>query len=258
MARSMWNGAITFGAVNVPVKVFSAVQSKSVSFRELHERDGAPIAHKRMVGNREVPYEKIVKGYETSNDRYVVLTKEEIDAATKPTRKAIDLEHFVAAEEIDPVYYDRPYHLGAGKDGEDAYRLLHDALKKSGKVGVGRVVLRTKEQLVALRAVDGILQMHTMRFHDEVVDPGDLDIPKPQRKPAKREVDMAATLVDQLHEDFDPAAFRDSYRERVLALVKAKASGEAPELPEDPAAEEDHGDLASALEASLAAAKKGR
>lgn len=163
----------------------------------------------------------------------------------------IELEEFVRAQEIDPVYYDRGYYLGAGKDGRDAYRLLHDALDRSARVGIGRWVFHNREYLVAVRPQDRVLSLQTMRFAAELIDADSLDLPAPSRQPSRREIEMASTLVDSLHDRFDPKAFRDGYRERVIDLVEAKARGEEPELPEAPEIEAAP-DLMAALEASLA------
>jgi DNA end-binding protein Ku len=184
---------------------------------------------------------------------YVLLSKEEIDAAAGRQSREIELEEFVAAAEIDPIFYDRGYWLGAGDDGHDAYRLLHDALQRAERVGLGRWVFHNREYLAAVRAHDDVLTLQTMRFADELVGAEDLDLPSPQRKPAPREVKMAGTLVDTLSDKFDPGRFHDSYRDRVLELIRAKARGEEPELPEAPEADGEL-DLAAALEASL----KGR
>jgi DNA end-binding protein Ku len=253
MPRSIWNGTITFGQVNVPIKLYSATESKTVHFHELHAKDKARIEHRRFCSkeSKEVPYDEVVKGYEVSGGKYVVLEKEEVAAADPSGGKLVELEHFVHASEIDPVFYDRTYYVGAQEGGEDGYRLLLEALKKSERVGIGRFVFHNKEQLVALRALDGLLGLHTMRFADEVVSGGDLDISKPQKQPAKREVEMAGRLVETLETAFDPKKYEDTYRARVEKLIKQKAAGKEPELPEEP---EDTGppdDLMAALEASL-------
>jgi DNA end-binding protein Ku len=150
------------------------------------------------------------------------------------------------------VFYDRTYYLGPGDDGQDAYRLMHDALDQTERVGIGRWVFHNREYLAAVRALDKALALHTMRFADELVEAGELELPKPSRAPSKREVEMAGQLVESLYEAFDPSAFHDSYRERVLQLVETKASGKEPELPE-PEEREEAPDLAAALEASLGA-----
>jgi DNA end-binding protein Ku len=252
MPRSIWNGTVTFGLTIVPIKVHSAIEDHGIHFHQVHAADGARIRQKRVCAkeNREVPYEQVAKGYELRGGEYVLLSQDEINAAAGEHAHLVEIEEFVRAAEIDPVYYDHTYYLSAGDDGENAYRLLHDALVKAERVGIGRWVFHNREYLVAVRALDDALALHTTRFADELVDPGKLDLPEPSRKPAKREVEMAGALVDTLHGRFDPAKLKDSYRRRVLQLIKAKARGEEPELPEEP---EDAGgmDLEAALEASL-------
>ena len=255
--RSIWNGAVAFGAVNVPVKVFGATQDKGIHFHEVHVTDGGGIEH-RLVNpstGREIKREKIVKGYEIKPDEWVVVSNDELKAADQPERKAVELEDFVPREQIDPIYYDKAYNLAPQKGAEEAYALLNAALEKTGRVGVGRVVLRTKEQVVAVRpAGKGLLRMHTMHASDEIVAPKDLDAPKPRKKPAKREVDMAATLVSSLQADFKPSRYKDSYRKRVMDLIKRKAEGkEIDTTPPEPPEPSD--DLLAALQASLDAGK---
>jgi DNA end-binding protein Ku len=259
MARSIWNGTITFGLIAVPIKVNSATEDKSVHFHQVHAADGSRIKQKRICSkeNKEVPYKEVAKGYELSGGKYVMLEQEEIDAAAGEGSHLIELEEFVGAREVDPVFYDRTYYLGAGKDGHGAYRLLHDALHKTDRAGIGRWVFHNREYLVAIRARNGVMVLHTMRFADELVDPGGLDIPRPSRAPGKREIQMAGKLVDSLHERFDPDAFHDSYRKRVLQLIETKASGKEPELPEIEE-EQESTDLAAALEASLGGSGKER
>jgi len=257
--RSIWNGAIAFGAVTVPIKVFGAVEDQQIHFNEVHLEDGAPIAHKLVNPStgREVSRDHVVKGYEVGQDEWVEMTDDEIKAADQPERKAIELAVFVPRGDIDPVYYDKPYNLAPQEGAEPGYALLAEALKKTERVGIGRVVLRTKEQLVALRADDdgGLIRMLTLHASDEVLDPKDLDMPKAGKKPAPREVKMAKTLVDQLAADFQPGRYKDTYRERVLKLIEAKRKGEEPdlEMPEPP---EPTDDLLAALEASLNGGKK--
>jgi DNA end-binding protein Ku len=257
MPRSIWNGTITFGLTVLPIRVHSATEDKSVHFHQVHASDGARIRQKRICSKegKEVPYKQVAKGYELRGGKYVLLTQEEIDAAAGERSRLIELEEFVRAEEIDPVYYDRTYYLGAGDDGDDAYRLVHDALVRAQRVGIGRWVFHNREYLVAIRPLEDLLALHTMRFADELVSPADLDISKPSRAPTKREIEMAGRLVGSLHERFDPEAFADSYRDRVLELIETKGSGKDPDLPE---VEEkrDRPDLFKALEASLGASGK--
>src|SRR5688572_15719681 len=249
--RSIWNGAVAFGAVNVPIKVFGALEDKAIRFRELHVKDGSEVGHRLIdADDKEVPRDRVVKGFEVAGGEYVVLSDDEIKAADQPARKAIELEDFVPAEEIDPVFYDKPYNLAPQKDAEEGYALLVKALEKSKRVGIGRVSLRQRELLVSVRAVDGVLRMQVMRFADELVAPDSLDVDEPSKKPAKREIDMAGMLVETLAAKFEPERYEDTYRERVLAVVKAKEKGEEISIPE-PAAPDDGDDLMAALEASL-------
>jgi DNA end-binding protein Ku len=252
MPRSIWNGTITFGLMRVPIKVHSATEDNGVHFHEVHAKDGAQIEHRRICAKEDkvVPYNQVAKGYEVRKGEYVLLDQEEIDAAAGRQSREIELEEFVAAGDIDPVYYNRGYYMGAGADGQDAYRLLHDALQRAERVGLGRWVFHNREYLVAVRTVDEVLALHTMRFADELVDADSLDLQSPSRKPNKREVKMAGTLVDSLSAPFDAGTFEDSYRQRVLDLIAAKARGEEPELREAPEPAGDM-DLMAALEASL-------
>jgi DNA end-binding protein Ku len=223
-----------------------------VHFHEVHVDDGARIEHKRICPkeDKEVPFKEIVKGYEVSDGKYVVLEKEELDAAAGEGSRLIEVEAFVCAGDIDPVVFDKTYYLGSQDQGKDAYRLLHDALEKSDRAGIGRWVFHNREYLVALRAFDGVLAMNTMRFHDELVPAGDLDLPSPQRKPKKQEIDMAGKLLESLEADFKPDKFEDEYRERLLKYIEAKAKGKLDKI-EQPSEAEDSGDLMAALEASL-------
>ncbi|MEA2482126.1 MAG: end-binding protein Ku [Thermoleophilaceae bacterium] len=256
-ARSLWNGAIRFGLVNVPIKVYSAASSKQIRFRELHVKEGAALEHRRVCAkeDKEVPFDEVVRGYETSPGRYVVLTKDEIQAPARERGKTIDLEDFVPADQIDPVFYDSPYWLGPQKDSDDAYAVLLAALERTGLVGIGRFALRTREQLVALYPVDGALRISTMRFHDEVIDDDELDLPQPSKKVSDREAKMADALVSSLATEFDPTEYEDTYRERVLEVVEAKAQGRQIVAPQA-AAEDESTDLMALLEQSVSGARK--
>jgi DNA end-binding protein Ku len=249
--RSIWNGTITFGLVNVPVKLYSATESKTVHFHEVHARDGAKIEHRRICPkeDKEVDYEDTVRGFEISEDKYVVLDKDEIKAAAGDRGKVVHITEFVDAAQIDPVFYEKAYFAGS-REEKDAYRLLHEALKRSGRAGIGRFTFHDREYLVAIRALDDVIALHTLRFHDELVDPGDLDIERPGKAPSKAEVDMASKLVKSNESSFDPEAFEDTYREAVLDLMKRKAKGEEIDLTAQE--EPEHGDdLLGALKASL-------
>ena len=260
MPRSIWTGAISFGLVNVPVKLYSAVSKKTVRFHQLHAADGVRIQQKRMcpADGEEVPWDDIVKGYEISPDRYVVVTSEELEALDPKKTRTIDIEEFVDLSDIDPLYYDHPYYLLPGQDAAKPYKLLVDAMADAGKVAIARVVIRTKEQLVAIRPLEGVLAMATMNFADEVVNPDSFDeTPGDDVDTTKRELDMARQLIESLTAEFDPEKFHDEYREAVLDLIERKAEGE--EVVLQPVAEEPEKvpDLMAALEASLAAVRGG-
>jgi DNA end-binding protein Ku len=260
MPRSIWSGAISFGLVNVPVKLYSAVSRKTVRFHQLHDKDGVRIQQKRVcpADGEEVPYENIVKGYEISPDRYVLIETEELEALDPKKTRSIDIQEFVDLEEIDPIYYDHPYYLMPGTGAAKPYKLLVDAMEDAGKVGVARVVIRQKEQLVALRPADGVLAMSTMNFADEVVGTDRFDdAPGDEIETSKRELDMAKQLIESLSSDWEPDKYRDTYRERVLELIEQKAEGK--EIAVQPVEEpQPVPDLMAALEASVKAARQDK
>jgi DNA end-binding protein Ku len=249
--KSIWNGTISFGLAHVQVKLYSATESKSVHFNEVHVSDGARIEHKRVCSKegKEVPYKQVVKGYEVSEDEFVVLDKDEVAAAAGARGKVIEIEEFVPEGDIDPIFFDKTYYVGS-RDETEPYRVLQAALERTERVGIGRFTFHNREYLAAVRNLDGVLALHTMRFHDEIVRAKDLDAPKPSKGPAKREVDMAGRLVTSLHRKFDPSDYEDTYRDAVLDLIKRKAKGEDL-APEEPEPEEETPDLAAALQASL-------
>jgi len=261
MARSIWTGAISFGLVTVPVKMYSAVSKKTVRFHQLNGKTGVRIQQKRVDPSTgdEVPYEDIVKGYELTPDRYVLIEPGELEALDPKKTKAIEIEDFVALDEIDPIYFDHPYYLAPGPGGAKPYRLLLEAMKDTGRVAIATVVIRSKQQLVAVRPIgDHVLGMATMVFPDEVIDPDTIDeiTAVEEVEINKRELAIAEQLVESLAADFDVDKYRDTYREDVIALVERKAAGE--QIAVQPAAEEDDApvpDLMSALKASLDAVR---
>jgi DNA end-binding protein Ku len=261
MPRSIWSGAISFGLVNVPIKLYSAVSRKTVRFHQLNEETGNRIQQKRVdpETGEEVPYEKIVKGYELTRDRYVIVRPEELDALDPEKTRTIDIEDFVDLDEIDPVFYDHPYYLVPDKGAAKAYGLLLGAMERAGKVAIARVVLRSKEQLVAIRPAGDLLMMETMIFHDEVVPSDDIDdLPDAKElKASDRELKMAEQLIDSLSTGFEPGKYHDEYREKVLELIERKAQGEEIAIQPEAPAPAKVPDLMAALEASLAAVKGG-
>jgi len=258
--RPIWSGAISFGLVNVPVKLFSATSSKDVRFHQLDGKSKSRIKQKRVsvATGEEVPYEDLVKAYEIAPDNYVTITSEELDALDPKATKTIDIEDFVDLDQIDPVYYERPYYLVPDKGGQKAYALLRNAMRETNKVGIARVVLRTKQYLAAIRPKDDALVMETMLFSDEVNPLDELDLPGPDVDVTEREEKMARSLIDSLTTEFEPEKYKDEYRERVLELIEQKASGQ--EIVVEESAEEAPRvvDLMAALEASLAAVKEGK
>lgn len=260
MPRAIWSGAISFGLVNVPVKLYSATSPKSVRFHQLAARTGARIKQKRVDSStgEEVPYEEIVKGYELAPDRYVRIEPEELEALDPKATHTIEIEEFVDQEEIDPIFYQHTYYVVPTAGGAKAYRLLLEAMRSTGKVGIGRIVLRSKRQLCALRPAGGVLALTTMLFGDEVLPPERLDEldAVAEAQSSERELAMAKQLVETLAGHFDAAKFKDDYRERVLELIERKASGEqvvAP--PPAPQPQTSAPDLIAALEASLEAVR---
>jgi DNA end-binding protein Ku len=251
MPRSIWNGTISVGLAHVPIKLYSATESKTVSFHEVHLKDGARLEHKRICSkeDKEVPYKEVVKGFEVGSDEFVVLEKDEVAAAAGARGKVIEIEEFVPDEEIDPVFYEKTYYVGPREDDE-AYRVFLAALEQTARVGIGRFTFHNREYLAAVRALDDVLALHTMRFHDEIVRGEDLDVDTPGKGASKQEVEMASQLVDSLHREFDPGEYDDTYREAVLELISRKAKGEEIEAQADEP-EEETDDLMAALQASL-------
>jgi DNA end-binding protein Ku len=260
MARAIWSGSISFGLLNVPVKLYSAVARRNIALREIRGSDSSRIKHRRVAEgtDEEVPYEEIVKAFEITPGNYVPLSKDEMSALAPEKTRAIDVQDFVDIEEIDPMYFDSPYYLGPAEGAEKAYSLLAAAMEASGKAAIARFVFRNKEHLAAIRASDGVLTLTTMRFADEVVPPSELDdvLPQKKAKAAKREQEMAEQLIDSLSTEFDPSGYRDEYREQLLALIERKAEGKEIVTPEseEPKATKAP-DLMAALEESIAAVK---
>ncbi len=236
----------------MPVGLYSATESKDVRFHELEANSGKRIRHERVAEGtgEEVDYDDIVKGYEISDDQYVMLTPEELESVEPGRSRSIDVESFVSLNEIDPVYYEKSYYLAPKAGGEQAYALLRAAMEHSERVAIGRFVMRSKQHLAAIRPSGSVLILETLFFGDEVRPPGDLDLPK-RTKPPERELRIAEQLIDALTVGFDPASYTDTYRERVLDLIEAKAKGKEIVAERDDKAAAPVTDLMAALEASL-------
>jgi DNA end-binding protein Ku len=261
MARAIWSGSISFGLVNVPVKLYPAVHSQDIHFSQF-DKNGNHIRYKRVSEKtgREVDYDDIVKGYEAKKGQWVMVDPDELASYRPESTKTIEISDFVDLGDIDPIYYETTYYLAPdGKAAQKPYNLLLEAMEKKGKAAIGKVVIRTKQYLAAIRPLDGVLALSTMRFAEEVVPTSEVKNGSSSKDASvsSREVDMASQIIDSLSSEWDPSRYHDTYREQVLELLKKKAKGEEI-VSEEP--EEEQGqvlDLMAALEASLADAKKG-
>ncbi|MDP9074694.1 MAG: Ku protein [Actinomycetota bacterium] len=261
MPRAIWSGSVSFGLVNVPIKLVSATSPKDVHFNQLHDADGGRINQKRVcsVDGEEVDYNHIVKGYDLGGGRYVVIEPEELRSIDPDSSRSIDIEEFVDLVDIDPIFFDHSYYLVPDDRAVKPYALLVGAMADTGKVALGRFVLRTKQYLAALRPKDGVLVLSTMLFADEVIATGDLNVPTTEAtNPAPRELSMAKQLIESLSAPFDPTKYHDDYRQKVLDLIERKAEGQVIAEAPEPGAAAPVVDLMAALEASLAAARAAK
>jgi DNA end-binding protein Ku len=261
MPRAMWSGAISFGLVNIPIKLFSAVSRKSVHFNQIDTRTGARIQYRKVsaADGEEVPSEQITKGYQLSSGDYVLVGDDELAALDPVASRSIDIEQFVDLDEIDPLYYDSAYYVAPDKAARKPYALLTRAMEEQNKVAIARFVMRSKQYLAALRPKDGVLVMSTMVYADELNDATDLvDDDVADAEVSERELKMATQLVESLTEPFEPEKFEDTYRMQVLDLVERKAAGEEVVPAPAPVAEDKVVDLMAALEASVRDAKSAR
>ncbi len=257
--RSMWKGAVSFGLVMIPVKLYTATETKDIAFRQVHREDGGRIRFRRFctVDDQEVPYEDVAKGYELPDGDIVILTDEDMAELPLPTTKSIEVVQFCPAEQLDPILLNRSYYLEPEAAGARAYSLLREALEQSGRVAIAKVALRQRESLATLRARDGVLVLETLLWPDEIREPdfsflGDNIEVRPQ------ELRMASSLIESMTLDFDPDEYHDSYREALQEVVAAKVEGRQVVARPEPEAGEQPSSLADALRASLAAAKSGR
>ncbi len=259
-SRAIWSGSITFGLVNVPVKLYTATQPKDVRFHQFEKGSGKRVHNKRVAEgtDKEVAYDDIVKGYEVHKGEFVIVTPDELEAVAPGRSSTIDIEDFVDLTDIDPIYYERTYYVGPANDAAArTYRLLVDAMADTGKAAIGRFVMRTKEYLAALRADDGLLVLETLFFADEIRDARDAVGAVKRAKVGDRELRIARQLIDSMATDWDPTRYADTYRERVLDLIERKAKGEEIVVSE-PEQRAPVLDLMAALEQSLDAAREGK
>ena len=230
--RAIWKGNISFALVSIPISLFSATRKNEISFHYLHKRDMSPVSYKRFCDSEdvEVPWEEITRGYEYEKGQYIEITDEDLDKADIELTKAIQIVEFVHEDEIDPLYFDKPYYLEPQKGGERAYALMRDALAESKKVGIAKVVLKSREHLAAVKSIGNMMTLQTMRFAHEIVDAGSLNLPQ-KAEISKKEMDLANTLIDSMSDRFDARKYKDDYYDKVLSLIQMKVAGVSPAVP---------------------------
>jgi len=235
MARAIWKGSISFGLVNIPIALYPATRREELKFRLLRKSDLSPVNYKRVAekDGKEVPWNQIVKGYEYEKGKYVVLKDEDFERVDLEATQTVDIQDFVHQEEIDPIFFYKPYYLEPQKGGDKAYVLLRDALKDSGKVGIAKVVIKTREYLAGVKPEDGVLVLELMHFADELADSGKLHIPK-KIEVGKREMNMAKSLIDSMSSKWNPEKYKDDYREALMEVIEEKVEAGGKEIEEKP------------------------
>jgi DNA end-binding protein Ku len=235
MARAIWKGSISFGLVNIPIALYPATRREELKFRLLRKGDLSPVNYKRVAekDGKEVPWDQIVKGYEYEKGKYVVLKDEDFERVDLEATQTVDIQDFVDQEEIDPTFFYKPYYLEPQKGGDKAYALLRDALKDSGKVGVAKVVIKTRQYLAGVKPEDGVLVLELMHFADELADPGKLHVPK-RTEVGKREMNMAKSLIDSMSSKWNPEKYKDDYREALMEVIEEKVEAGGKEIEEKP------------------------
>jgi len=230
--RAIWKGNISFALVSIPISLFSATRRNELSFHHLHKKDMSPVSYKRFCDTEDVElqWEEITKGYEYEKGRYVEITDEDLEKADVELTKTVQILEFVQEEEIDPIYFEKPYYLEPQKGGERAYALMRDALAESKKVGIAKVVLKSREHLAAVKSIGDMMTLQTMRFAHEIVDAGSLTLPK-KAETSKKEMDLAHTLIDSMSDKFDPGKYKDDYYDKVLEIIQMKVAGVSPQVP---------------------------
>src|SRR5919202_5920384 len=235
MARAIWRGSISFGLVNIPIALYPATRREELKFRLLRKSDLSPVSYKRVAekDGKEVPWDEIVKGYEYEKGKYVVLKNEDFQRVDLEATQTVDIQDFVELEEIDPMYFYKPYYLEPQKGGDKAYALLRDSLKESNKVGIAKVVIKTRQYLAGVKPEDGALVLELMHFADELADPEKLHVPK-KLEAGKRELDMARALINSMSSKWTPEKYHDDYREAVMKVIEEKVEHGGEEIAEKP------------------------
>ena len=235
MARAIWKGSISFGLVNIPIALYPATRREELKFRLLRKSDLSPVNYKRVAekDGKEVPWDQIVKGYEYEKGKYVILKDEDFERVDVEATQTVDIQDFVEQEEIDPIFFYKPYYLEPQKGGDKAYALLRDALKDRGKVGIAKVVIKTREYLAGVKPEDGVLVLELMHFADELADPSKLHVPK-KIEVGKREINMAKSLIDSMSSKWNPEKYKDDYREALMEVIEEKVEAGGKEIEEKP------------------------
>jgi DNA end-binding protein Ku len=230
--RAIWKGNISFALVSIPISLFSATRKNELSFHYLHKKDMSTVSYKRFCDaeNSEVQWEDLTRGYEYEKDQYIEITDEDLDKVDVPHTRTIQIQEFVNEAEIDPLYFDKPYYLEPQKGGERPYALMRDALAQSKKIGIAKVVMKSREHLAAVKAVGNMITLQTMRFAHEIVDASSLNLPS-KAEISKKEMDLANTLIDSMSDKFDPNRYRDDYHDKVLEIIRMKVAGVSPQTP---------------------------
>ena len=260
--RAIWKGSISFGLVNIPIALYPATKREELKFRLLREKDLSPVNYKRVAekDGKEVPWDQIVKGYEYEKGKYVVLKDEDFQRVDLEATQTVDIQDFVEIEQIDPMYFYKPYYLEPQKGGDKAYVLLRDALESTNKVGIAKVVIKTRQYLAGVKPKDGVLILELMHFAEELADPGKLHLPK-NLEPGKRELDMAKALVGSMSAKWNPEKYHDDYREALMEVIEEKVEAGGREIEEKPKKAPVPTkviDLVSVLQQSLQESGKGK
>ncbi len=235
MARAIWKGSISFGLVNIPIALYTATRREELKFRLLRKNDLSPVNYKRVAekDGKEVPWNQIVKGYEYEKGRYVVLKEEDFQRVDLEATQTVDIQDFVDQEEIDPMFFYKPYYLEPQKGGDKAYALLRDALKETNKVGIAKVIIKTRQYLGGVKAADSALVLELMHFADELADPNKLHLPR-KVEVGKREMNMARSLIDSMISKWEPEKYKDDYREALMEVIEEKVEAGGKEIEEKP------------------------
>jgi DNA end-binding protein Ku len=233
--RAIWKGSISFGLVNIPIALYPATRKEDLKFRLLREKDLSPVNYKRVAekDGKEVPWEQIVKGYEYEKGKFVVLKEEDFQRVDLEATQTVDIQDFVDLEEIDPMYFYKPYYLEPQKGGDKAYVLLRDALSTNNKVGIAKVVIKTRQYLAGVKPEDDVLILELMHFADELADPGKLHLPR-KVEAGKRELDMAKALIQSMSAEWNPKKYHDDYREALMQVIEEKVESGGEEIEEKP------------------------